>query len=321
MTMKRTQYGRHALGHFATGSTIQTLEPGYYDIAVDQNTIIFAKKELNTDKLMRLVDTKSDQVINEIERFWTLKDRFTSFGLTFKRGILLYGNAGSGKTSTILVITKKMIEAGGVVINGSSTNPSYLKKALHDLREVEPERPLVVALEDIDSILKLGDVVLLSLLDGEASISNVVFIATTNYPEKLGARITERPSRFDQVVYIGMPSEEARAQYILHCDPKTTRDELKSWLALTDGLSIAQVKEVIVGVRCFGHTAEEIVNRLRSTTLTIMDEKKRMKASRDKTFFEKFYATCEGSLPPEQLKKIRDTAIGSIKAETNKVNQ
>ena len=50
----------------------------------------------------------------------------------------------------------------------------------------------------------------LSLLDGENQIGNVVYVATTNYPEKLDKRFTDRPSRFDVVQKISMPNEDGK---------------------------------------------------------------------------------------------------------------
>jgi SpoVK/Ycf46/Vps4 family AAA+-type ATPase len=312
-TRTLVQYVRHGSGYQAISYTTPSLNPGYYDIALVNGVYVFTPKPLTTDALIRLSDTKSDEVVREIEHFWTLKDRFRKFGgLIHKRGFLLYGPPGSGKTSTIATVSKRMIDSGGVVVNGASIHPQHLRKALHEFREVEPDRSLIVTLEDIDSILKMSETELLSLLDGEGNIGNVVFIATTNYPEKLEARVVNRPSRFDQVVRIGMPSRDARYQYIVHCDPEISAAEAGAWLDLTDGFSVAQLKEVIINVRCFGHDAEETVHRLKSSGIDALNEKRTAKKNRDRTFFEKFYEICESKLPPEQIKTLRDTAVGAV---------
>jgi DNA topoisomerase IB len=47
-------------------------------------------------------------------------------------------------------------------------------------------------------------------------IEDVVYIATTNYPEKLQDRITNRPSRFDRRYKVELPNEEIRDAYIRH---------------------------------------------------------------------------------------------------------
>ncbi len=90
-----------------------------------------------------------------------------------------------GKTSTIAVVTKQMTDAGGVVFLGD-TSPQILAIGLKQFREIEPDRPAVVILEDIDTIIEnFGESEVLSILDGENSIANVCYIATTNFPENL----------------------------------------------------------------------------------------------------------------------------------------
>jgi protein TonB len=56
-------------------------------------------------------------------------------------------------------------------------------------------------------------------------IEGVVYIATTNYPEKLQERITNRPSRFDRRYKVELPNEEIRRAYIQH---KLNDDDLKN---------------------------------------------------------------------------------------------
>jgi SpoVK/Ycf46/Vps4 family AAA+-type ATPase len=86
---------------------------------------------------------------------------------------------------------------------------------------IEKHRPIVVMIEDIDAIVdKKGESAMLALLDGELQIDNVVFVATTNYPERLDKRLVNRPSRFDEIIKIGMPSAAARAQYIINKVPR-----------------------------------------------------------------------------------------------------
>jgi hypothetical protein len=121
---------------------------------------------------------------------------------------------------------KDMVSKGGVIILGDC-HPERVAEALSGLRWVEPERPIVVILEDIDTIIdRHGESEVLSLLDGENSIDKVVFLATTNYPENLDGRIVNRPSRFDRVVKIGEPSALSRELYLKNSVvPKATAPE------------------------------------------------------------------------------------------------
>jgi SpoVK/Ycf46/Vps4 family AAA+-type ATPase len=99
------------------------------------------------------------------------------------------------------------------------------------------------------------------LLDGEVDVSNVLFIATTNYPERLPERLLNRPSRFDVVMRIGMPSEEARRFYI-NSVVKNLLIDVDELVAATEGLTFAQIKEAIILIQIFDHTTEQAISKL-----------------------------------------------------------
>ena len=256
----KVQYQEFADGFAPAGQTVPSLPPGTYRIQVTPQGAYFSPQRIVTDNLLRLPDAKSDEVIREIERFWTLKSRFTKFGFTHKRGFLLWGPPGSGKTSTVALVSKQLVEAGGVVVIGNC-HPVLLSSMLSDFRQVEPQRPLVVLLEDLDTIISQhGEHETLALLDGESSVDNVVFVATTNYPEHLDGRVVNRPSRFDRVVKIGMPSPAARKLYI---ESRGVPGDVRRWVDLTEGFSLAHIKELIIGVCCFEGDLDAEADRLR----------------------------------------------------------
>lgn len=257
------QYALHGQGYLPTTATKQRLDAGVYDIITTNSGNTLVKHEIVTDKLLRLPDSRSDEVIAEIEKFWTLKPKFQAYGFTHKRGILLWGPPGSGKTATISVIISQTIKNDGIVFIGNSVHPVNLSDILSKFREIEPERQLIVVLEDIDTIIEnYGESEVLSIMDGEKSIDNVVFLATTNYPENLDGRIINRPSRFDRIVKIGMPSAAAREFYLRNRAIENDID-VPAWVAATEGFSIAHIKELIVGVCCYGNSFKSEVDRLR----------------------------------------------------------
>jgi SpoVK/Ycf46/Vps4 family AAA+-type ATPase len=129
--------------------------------------------------------------------------------------------------------------------------------------------------EDVDAIQQAhGEADMLAMLDGDLQIDNVVFIATTNYPEKLDKRIVNRPSRFDIVRKIGMPTAEARAVYLNERNARIAgTDELNEWVIATDKFSIAHLKELIVSVEALGQGFDETIERLRIMIDTQPDSK------------------------------------------------
>lgn len=254
------------------------LPPGHYSIRVsNERGIFFAKKDIASDELMILPDTASDDVISSIESFWTKKERYKAFKFLWKRGILLYGPPGSGKTCTVQIVANKIVEQNGLAIYVS--NPQLTIQGLDLLRYIEPDRPVVVVLEDIDAIIeKWGEAELLSLLDGEFQVDNAVFLATTNYPEQLDDRIKNRPSRFDIVRKIDMPSDEARKVYLSIKNPrlKDNLEDLDKWVRDTKDFSIAHMKELIISIECLELPYEECVERLRkmrNSSISSRDDK------------------------------------------------
>lgn len=184
--------------------------------------------------------------------------------MLFKRGILMWGPAGSGKTATLSILVQDLINQGGIVLLVQS--PKSATIALPVLRKIEPERPLIIVLEDVEEIIStVGEHDLLALLDGEHQTDNVCNIATTNYPENLGPRIVNRPSRFDEVIKIGFPTADMREQYLWHAlrHKPEGKYPVAKWVKETQGMSIAHLKELVIAVTCLDQPYESVIERLK----------------------------------------------------------
>lgn len=221
---------------------------------------------IETDDLIVLPDMVCNEVIEQIQKFWSneVRDAMRSRGFLHKRGILMYGEPGSGKTCTIQVLIQMLIKNDGIAIYAE--DPHNLSNALQMIRRIEPHRPMIVVLEDFDTLTDRDrrENTWLSVLDGEAQIENVVFLATTNYIDQLDKRFVDRPSRFDVIVPVPMPTARARAAYLFKKEPTLSADELYEWTMASDGFSIAHLKELILSVKCYGKSLEDTVARLRS---------------------------------------------------------
>ena len=249
---------------FPADPTVDRLVAGQYSIEYSNNRgLYFAPKPVNLDDLLILPDSASEEIVNNIEHFWGRESTFRKLGFLWKRGVLLYGPAGSGKTSTLQLIIKNVIDRDGIAV--FVKDPRQTAAGLEMLRRIEPVRPVIVLIEDIDALQQMhGEADLLAMLDGDLQIDNVVFIATTNYPEKLDKRLVNRPSRFDIVRKIGMPTAEARAVYLHERNARIAgTNELNEWVAATDKFSIAHLKELIVSVEALGQGFGETIERLR----------------------------------------------------------
>lgn len=243
--------------------SIDTIAPGCYKAGISQGIGVYLQRQpIQTDSLITLPDSKSEAIIAEIEQFMTLRPSFVSRGLLYKRGVLLWGPPGSGKTSTLHLLMRLIVDRlGGMAL--LVDDPFIASEALLLVRKIEPRRQVIAILEDIDGLLAHHGVErYLALLDGEAQVDNIVFVATTNYPERLDRRFVDRPSRFDTVEYVGMPSPEARRVYLTHREPTLAAEVIEEMVDATDGLSIAHLREMIILTQCFGRSIADAAARL-----------------------------------------------------------
>jgi len=247
---------------WACSATYDNIPAGLYKPKHSNNIGHYLEKQIvDTDELLYLPDTASESVIEEIEKFWTLKDQFNERGFIHKRGILMWGDPGSGKTATIQLMIKSIIESGGLAI--FAQHPDITTACLQMIRRIEPDRKIIVVLEDFESMVReFGDSEFLAMLDGESQVGDVVFVATTNYPEKLDKRFIDRPSRFDTIKKIGMPTAAAREFYLSHKESTLVGEELAHWVKSSKGMSIAHLKEMIISNRCYGIPIEKVIKRL-----------------------------------------------------------
>jgi SpoVK/Ycf46/Vps4 family AAA+-type ATPase len=244
--MKLTQWQEHEDFITAASNTRPHLEPGMYEHAITpQGTLLWIRVEAGDHEIIRFPDTAATEVVEEIERFWERERAFLDHGLPFKRGILLWGPPGSGKSSTLQLLARDVIARGGIV--AIFDGPGAFKSAYRQLREIQPETPLVVFMEDLDALLKpSNESDILNLLDGVTRLDKVVFVATTNYPGKLGARIVNRPSRFDRRLKIAHPSEASRRMYLETLLAPGDEVDLDAMVKDTKDMSLAHVKELFV---------------------------------------------------------------------------
>ncbi len=247
--------------------TTERLTPGVYDIMSNPNIgIFFEKIPVKTDGLIRFPQTNSNKVISEIAKFWDREDIFRQYNLTHKRGILLWGPPGSGKSCTIKIIMEDVVSRGGIVVK--FTAPSLFTEGIRILREIQQDTPIVILMEDIDSILDVyNESEVLNILDGVDQVDKAVFLATTNYPERLGPRIVNRPSRFDKRFKIGHPNAESRKMYFEHIiggDEQVANLNilLDKWVEDTEGFSIAHLQELFVATIILGDSYDDAIETL-----------------------------------------------------------
>ncbi|HET8562120.1 MAG TPA: ATP-binding protein [Marmoricola sp.] len=135
-------------------------------------------------------------------------------GQHLKRGLLLYGPPGVGKTHTVRYLTSQLRDTTIVQLSGG---------ALHLVREAcsiaRALQPALIVVEDVDLIAEERDryggagpllFTLLNEMDGLEEDADVVFLLTTNRADLLEEALAARPGRVDQAVEIALPDLESR---------------------------------------------------------------------------------------------------------------
>ena len=152
-----------------------------------------------------------DGVLNDVDDFLNNGKWYSDRGIPYRRGYLMYGPPGSGKTSFIQALAGEL-DYNICILNLSENNLS--DDRLNHLMNNMPERSILL-LEDIDAAFnkrtQSGETGfqsnvtfsgLLNALDGVTSSEETMTFMTTNHPEKLDPAIL-RPGRIDYKVFVG----------------------------------------------------------------------------------------------------------------------
>jgi hypothetical protein len=166
-------------------------------------------KDHTWDDLFLPNDIKTE-IKNIVENFLASKDFYLENKIPWKRGILLFGEPGNGKTSIIRTIMSMYNFKPVTIVPGASDD------AVRDaFSYAEEQSPSLLYFEDLDSLLEKIDISsFLNLMDGISTKNGLLVIATANEIKKLKANITDRPSRFDRKFEIPLPNQEMAYIYL-----------------------------------------------------------------------------------------------------------
>ena len=139
----------------------------------------------------------------------------------------------------------KDFDAISVLLNIKSDNEiSFIEKFLGD--PTYKDKLKIIIMEDIDGIQEHMRSSVLNLLDGVSACNNTIFIATTNFPNKLDIAIAKRPSRFDSLYNIEVPNESIRKELLSKFFKDIDTVELAACVEESAGLSGAYFKEIFL---------------------------------------------------------------------------
>jgi len=214
-------------------------------VRVMQGDDIPYTKDLTWDDLF-LPSALKKEIIDSVEGFIRSKEFYEKHKLPWKRGMLLYGYPGNGKT-TIIKVIMSMYDFKPITVVPEA-NADAVRDAFSYAQEVSPA---LLYFEDLGSLLEkhLDLSTFLNLMDGVATNNGLLVVATTNEIEKLKDSISDRPSRFDRKFEIPLPNYDLAYIYLKRWFGKMlTADKYKSLakLAVANRFSFDYLKEFYI---------------------------------------------------------------------------
>lgn len=244
-------------------SVTNLLPPGTYKVDNTNDRGLHCKKlEIETDNLYKFKDSAVESLLSEINLFWDKKKIYEEYEIIHKRGILLLGFPGNGKTSLIDLVSKELIIKGGVIfkIDDAANFVHYLDFMKYGFKKIQPNTPIITILEDLDQYGQVESR-LLDFLDGQNQFSNHLVIATSNNIEEVPDSFL-RPSRIDLKIVIDYPSEEVRREFFKF--KNAPNDKLDDLVKITEDCTFADLKEVFITHFVLDYSIEDAITKVKS---------------------------------------------------------
>jgi hypothetical protein len=194
-----------------------------------------------------------ERIERQTVRFSQLSEKLIAAGRHLKRGILLHGRPGTGKTMTAMYIAQAIENRTVLLLTGRGQGMIEQSCAL--ARALQPS---IVILEDVDLVAEertrpgaacAGPLLfeLLNQMDGLADDADVLFLLTTNRPDILEPALASRPGRVDQAVEIPLPDAQCRQRlFELYADKlRVGTVNWESIIQRTEGASPAFIRELM----------------------------------------------------------------------------
>jgi SpoVK/Ycf46/Vps4 family AAA+-type ATPase len=258
---RKNKWFKGKRGFFGRKVYVDRVPPGKYEVWWT-DAYNGLKPRTRSEDSFQTVTGSCLAAYKEFQKFWTVRPKFEELGLSFKRGFFLWGPPGTGKTTIISRMADYVItELDGLVFYANS----HLEDELSVFKKASLSHgsaPVLVIMEEFEeSLQRMGsEKAILAYLDGEDQFNNVVFLATSNYPEKANQRFFNRPSRFDTILFVGPPERGFKYNYVY----SKLKDEMIAHYIADNSpdFTIAHLKEVIVCYHCLGMSVDEALEKI-----------------------------------------------------------
>lgn len=209
------------------------------------------------------LDEQVQEIVESVELPLTKPEAFARIGISPPKGVLLFGEPGTGKTLLAKAVANRT-EATFIRVVGSELIQKYIGDGAKLVREIfamaRKKAPSIIFIDELDAIAsrRLNDtngadrevqrtlMQLLAEMDGFDNRGEVRIIAATNRLDVLDPAIL-RPGRFDRIVNVPMPDANAREMILrIHTrNMKIAKDiDFKKLSYLAEGVSGADLSAV-----------------------------------------------------------------------------
>lgn len=202
-----------------------------------------------------LPDGLLDRITSDLEWFNSSEGWYRSVGVPYRRGYLLHGVPGSGKTTTAIALATRM-KKDIYILPMDGINDDRLMSLMHGCR-----RDGLILLEDIDCITaarnREADLPkdsgirdaptlqgLLNCIDGVATPEGRVVLATTNHLDRLDPALI-RTGRFDQKHEFFNATKEQAKELALRFGMGAEADEWAG-MAVARNVSMSTIQSMLI---------------------------------------------------------------------------
>jgi predicted AAA+ superfamily ATPase len=178
-------------------STSRLLQPGLYELKYMYSPhyrVFIEKLEIrNTNQKIKLTN------INYIEDIFKnfiddeKVNKLRSINIENRFGILLYGEAGTGKSSIIYDLISRTDTISFTISNKKEEEIKECWDVICRIRKSQDTK-IIVIFDEFDEYMH-SEGIIKQIMDGQYSIDNCLFLMSTNYIDNIPATIKDRPSR------------------------------------------------------------------------------------------------------------------------------
>jgi transitional endoplasmic reticulum ATPase len=199
-------------------------------------------------------------LIEDVQGFFDNQSLYKEFSVPWKRGVILHGVPGNGKTVSIKALMNALAERPDEIpslyVKSFETKCNTAQYSIRSIFTMARSMaPCLLIFEDLDSLVS-DDIrsYFLNEVDGLESNDGILMIGSTNHLNKLDPAISKRPSRFDRKYHFKIPSEQERRSYAMYWRNKLLKNDTVEFpeevadivALLTEGFSFAYMKELFV---------------------------------------------------------------------------